>query len=124
MKDDPQFVTALARGVEVLRCFTAKRPELGTTDIAQLTGLREDDLRARQNGQYALPRHLAVDVGDGVNALPLQFGEKMVRQRVARCKLLAAVSPAVGVEVEDDRVKALVTARVGALQALAGEGAG
>ncbi len=36
---DRQFVTALARGLEVLRCFSARQPELGTTDIAQLTGL-------------------------------------------------------------------------------------
>ena len=36
---DRQFVTALARGVEVLRCFTPLRPELGTTEIAELTGL-------------------------------------------------------------------------------------
>ena len=36
---DRQFVTALARGLEVLRCFSARRPELGTTEIAQLTGL-------------------------------------------------------------------------------------
>jgi len=36
---DRQFVTALARGLEVLRCFSASQPELGTTDIAQLTRL-------------------------------------------------------------------------------------
>lgn len=38
---DRQFVTALARGVEVLRCFTAARPELGTTEIAAMTGLAQ-----------------------------------------------------------------------------------
>jgi len=38
---DRQFVTALARGVAVLRCFTAARPELGTTEIAALTGLAQ-----------------------------------------------------------------------------------
>lgn len=38
---DRQFVTALARGVEVLRCFTPARPELGTTEIAALTGLAQ-----------------------------------------------------------------------------------
>lgn len=36
---DRRFVTALARGVEVLRCFTAERPELGTTEIAELARL-------------------------------------------------------------------------------------
>lgn len=39
MKPDPQFVTALARGIDVLRCFTPDRPELGSTEIAGLTGL-------------------------------------------------------------------------------------
>jgi DNA-binding IclR family transcriptional regulator len=34
-----QFVTALARGVAILRCFSAQRTELGTMEIAQLTGL-------------------------------------------------------------------------------------
>jgi DNA-binding IclR family transcriptional regulator len=37
--EDRQFVTALARGLAVLRCFTPKTPELGTTEIARLTGL-------------------------------------------------------------------------------------
>lgn len=32
-------VTALARGLAILRCFTTERPELGTTEIARLTGL-------------------------------------------------------------------------------------
>ena len=35
----PQFVTALARGLEIMRCFTPQRPELGTTEIARLTGM-------------------------------------------------------------------------------------
>lgn len=36
---NPHFVTALARGMEILRCFTADRRDLGTSEIAQLTGL-------------------------------------------------------------------------------------
>lgn len=36
---DPHFVTALARGLEILRCFNAERQDLGATEIAQLTGL-------------------------------------------------------------------------------------
>ena len=36
---DRQYVTALARGLEILRCFSARKPELGTTEISQLTGL-------------------------------------------------------------------------------------
>jgi DNA-binding IclR family transcriptional regulator len=38
-KQDRFFVTALARGLEILRCFNAKRTELGTMDISHLTGL-------------------------------------------------------------------------------------
>lgn len=36
---DPRFVTALARGLDILRCFTPDRQELGTTEIGKLTGL-------------------------------------------------------------------------------------
>ncbi len=39
MKEDRQFVTALARGMSVLRCFSSQRKELGTSEIARLTGL-------------------------------------------------------------------------------------
>ena len=36
---DRQFVTALGRGLAVLRCFDATRTQLGTTEIAQMTRL-------------------------------------------------------------------------------------
>ena len=38
-EDDRQFVAALAKGLEILRCFSPARPELGTTEIAKLTGM-------------------------------------------------------------------------------------
>ena len=38
-KNDRQFVTSLARGLELLRCFTPQRPYLGNQDLSQLTGL-------------------------------------------------------------------------------------
>jgi DNA-binding IclR family transcriptional regulator len=38
---DRQFVTALARGLDVLRCFTRTTPALGTADIARMTGLAQ-----------------------------------------------------------------------------------
>ena len=37
--DDRPFVTALARGLEILGCFSASRPEIGGTQLAALTGL-------------------------------------------------------------------------------------
>lgn len=36
---DRDFVTSLARGLEILRCFTAERTHLGSTEIARLVGL-------------------------------------------------------------------------------------
>ena len=36
---DPHFISAVARGFQVLSCFNAARRELGTTEIAALTGL-------------------------------------------------------------------------------------
>ena len=41
MKEDRQFVTALARGMAVLRCFSAERSDLGTSEIARLTGMAQ-----------------------------------------------------------------------------------
>ena len=38
-KKDRQFVTALARGLEILSCFSKQMPALGTTEIARMTGL-------------------------------------------------------------------------------------
>lgn len=37
--DDRQFVTALARGLELLRAFTPRRPLLGNQELAEATGL-------------------------------------------------------------------------------------
>lgn len=37
--DDRPFVTALARGLEILGCFSASRPEISGTQLAALTGL-------------------------------------------------------------------------------------
>lgn len=37
--DDRPFVTALARGLEILACFSASRPEIGGTQLAAMTGL-------------------------------------------------------------------------------------
>ena len=37
--DDRHFVTALARGLEILACFSTSRPEIGGTQLAAMTGL-------------------------------------------------------------------------------------
>src|SRR3954468_3567984 len=36
---DKQFATTLARGLEILRCFTPEGPVLGNKDLAAKTGL-------------------------------------------------------------------------------------
>src|SRR5438105_15885292 len=36
---DKQFATTLARGLEILRCFTPEAPVLGNKDLATRTGL-------------------------------------------------------------------------------------
>ena len=36
---DPLFVTALARGLAVLRCFTPRTRELSATELARMTKL-------------------------------------------------------------------------------------
>jgi DNA-binding IclR family transcriptional regulator len=38
---DRQYVTALARGLQILRCFGAEHPSLGTAEIARMTGLAQ-----------------------------------------------------------------------------------
>jgi len=38
-KSDRQFVTALGRGLDILQCFTPSTPELGTSQLARMTGL-------------------------------------------------------------------------------------
>lgn len=38
-KKDRQFVTALARGLNILRCFDADHTELGSVELSKMTGL-------------------------------------------------------------------------------------
>lgn len=38
-ENNPQFIASLARGFEILRCFSASTQVLGNQDLAQLTGL-------------------------------------------------------------------------------------
>ena len=39
--NNPLFVTALARGLAILRCFTQHTPELGTADLSRMTGMAQ-----------------------------------------------------------------------------------
>ena len=57
--DDRHFVTALARGLSILRCFTATRRELGTSEIARLLSLPQPTVwrlcKTLQDEGYLLP---------------------------------------------------------------------
>ena len=53
---DRQFATTLARGLEVLRCFTPLEPLLGKLDIATM---REANLRAGGSQGAASPDTVA-----------------------------------------------------------------
>ena len=44
---DRQFVTALARGLELLRCFTPSESVLGNQELARKTGLPKPTIRAK-----------------------------------------------------------------------------
>ncbi|WP_415804634.1 IclR family transcriptional regulator [Bordetella muralis] len=75
MKEDRMFVTALHRGLEVLRCFTPDTPELGTSEIARMTGLPQPTVwrlcyTLSQSG-YLIPGRNAdrLRVGPGVLTL-------------------------------------------------------
>jgi DNA-binding IclR family transcriptional regulator len=39
LAEDRHFVTALARGLDILGCFSSSRPEIGGTQLAAMTGL-------------------------------------------------------------------------------------
>jgi DNA-binding IclR family transcriptional regulator len=81
------YVIALARGLEVLRCFDANRPRLNTMDIAKLTGLAQSTVWRLCNTlveRGCLVRHANSDklsiglglLGFGYAALPsLDLGE-------------------------------------------------
>ncbi len=72
---DRQFVTALARGLEILRCFSATRFELGTMEIASLTGLPQPTVwrlchtLTRSGYLVASPANGKLRIGVGVLAL-------------------------------------------------------
>ena len=59
MKADRHYVTALARGLDVLRCFTPERVELGSTEIARAIGLSQSTVwrlcYTLQKAGYLLP---------------------------------------------------------------------
>lgn len=76
-KSDRQFVTALSRGMEILRCFSARQPELGTTEIAALTGLPQPTVwrlcHTLLKGGYLAPARASDKLRIGVGVLSLGY---------------------------------------------------
>jgi DNA-binding IclR family transcriptional regulator len=68
---DPNFVTALGRGLDILRCFTPERPELGTTEIARMTGLAQSTVWRLC---YTLSRYGCLTAGTSPDRLRIGAG--------------------------------------------------
>ncbi|MGE4338285.1 MAG: helix-turn-helix domain-containing protein, partial [Pigmentiphaga sp.] len=63
-KGDHQFAITLARGLEILRCFTASRPVLSNKQLSALTGLPKPTIT---RFTYTLARlgYLQIDARSG-----------------------------------------------------------
>src|SRR5271165_3095859 len=87
---DRHFVTALGRGIQILRCFTHDQPELSASDIVRLTGLPQPTVwrlchTLQRSGLVICPgdgRMMAL----GVPVLALGFAA-LVRQRLPQIAL-------------------------------------
>jgi DNA-binding IclR family transcriptional regulator len=95
LKEDRQFVTALARRLNILRCFTASRIELGKMEIANLTRLPQPTvwrlshtrvkcgfLTPSQTGEKLRIRMPAL--GLGFAALSMMGCDENIRQEMQR----------------------------------------
>lgn len=87
---DRQFVTALARGLELLRCFGIKERELGLTELARRTGIPKPTV-ARLAGTLAklgYLEHLEAEgryrIGAGVLALGYTMLARLDVREIAR----------------------------------------
>jgi DNA-binding IclR family transcriptional regulator len=101
---DRQFVTALARGLEVLRCFGPGDAFLGNQEIARRTGLPKPTVSRLTHTLTALGylRHSPEKAQYGLGAAVLSLGYSMVAQmdvrRVAR-PLMQALAEHTGASV-------------------------
>jgi IclR family transcriptional regulator, positive regulator for flagellar biogenesis len=100
----PDTVSALERGISVLRCFSEEQPALGHADIARMTGIPRptvNRLVATLQATGMLKPALAADrfmLGPGVVALARVFLASLDVRAVARPKM-QAMAEAVGASV-------------------------
>lgn len=116
---DRQFVMALGRGLEILRCFSQGRPELTVSDIATLSGMAQPTAwrlcYTLQSLGYLVPvpRSSRLAVGAGIlalghAALPTAEVEEAVRPRLQ--KVADRFGAAVGIG-ERDRLSMIYVMR-------------
>lgn len=86
---DPQFTGTLARGLEVLRCFSAAEPVLGNKDIADRTGLSKPTVvrlthtLALLNYLRRAPNGRKYEIGTAVLSLVYPFLAKANLRQIA-----------------------------------------
>lgn len=110
MQKERQFVTALARGLEILRCFSVETPLMGNQDIARKTGLPKPTVSRltytlTELGFLRYSKHLRkYQLGTAVLALGYNLFSNMDIIRVARPflqELADYAQAAVGLCVQD-----------------------
>ena len=91
--DDPQFASTLARGLEVLRCFSASDPILGNKDIAERTQLsrptvvRLTHTLTELNYLRRVPGTLKYELGSAVLSLVYPLLARINLRRVASLQM-------------------------------------
>ena len=108
--NSPDFITALARGLDVLRCFSRSQAALGAGEVAQMSGLPKSTVTrlihtlstldylkySRDNGKYRLgPSMLAL------NAAPNEQGDARDIARPLMRTLAAETGAQVALAIRD-----------------------
>ena len=118
---DRQFATTLARGLEILRCFSPERTALGNKELAALTGLPKATVSrftytlVRLGYLRTEPRSNRYQLGSAVLSLSYPLLASMVVRQVARPamhKFADAIQGSVSLGMRDRlRIVYLETAR-------------
>ncbi len=93
--EGPDFVEALARGLDVIACFDRERPELSLSDVAQATGLARPTARrlllTLDELGYVRSRDGAFSLTPRVLALGMAYVSSLGLWEIARPRLEALV---------------------------------
>jgi len=89
-KEDRQFATTLARGLEIMRCFTPQRPMLSNKELVQATGLPKATISrftytlSRLGYMRQVPGQLKYQLGSAVLSLGYPLLATMYARQIAR----------------------------------------